>query len=353
MSWIQDIISPQTRKWEEFYRNRFQHDRIGQTNVPQSNKVGWSLDQRMADMRRMQDLTREASRLGAQMIVWPETMFPGFLLDGPALDALEGVRGRYPEVVRNIRWFVDGLIATQTEAGVPMLVGAVGQDGVEFQRDPVFDWRTEARVNSVFKVRAGRVGPGRYDKRVLTPFGEVMPYISAWPWLEKQLLALGAGGMTFDLARGQDAVRFEARGRVIATPICFEATNSGAVRSHVRSGPGPAANLIINLTNDGWFGSSDSTRRHHMLCARWRAVELGMPLVRVANTGMSCLVDPEGRVRDAMPGREDGARVFEVPGGYRMTPFRAAGNLWTWLPASGAILLVFSSYWRRGRRADG
>ncbi|MCC6285603.1 MAG: apolipoprotein N-acyltransferase [Phycisphaerales bacterium] len=329
--------------------------RVGvvQTNVPQSNKIGWSLEQRIADLRRMQALSREAAAEGAEVIVWPETMFPGFMLDSPALEALEAVRSKFPVEARNIRWFADELLATQRSAGVPMLVGAAGQDDVVFAQGPQFDWRVGARYNSVFEVREGRVEPRRYDKRVLTPFGEVMPYVSAWPWLERKLLALGAGGMTFDLAPGTEPVRFEVGGRVIATPVCFEATNAGVVRSHLLGGAGKPGDLIINLTNDGWFGTADSSREHHLLCARWRAVELGVPLVRAANTGISCVIEPDGHVQRAMGVRVDGAEVFGVSGAYRVTPFRAVGNVWTWIPAGGTILLLAGSYCGRRCRADG
>jgi apolipoprotein N-acyltransferase len=197
-----------------------------------------------------------------------------------------------------------------------MLVGAIGYDDVQYAREPDGRLRRSetASYNSVFSIVAGRV-TGRYDKVHLTPFGEVMPYISAWPWLEQTLLGFAAAGMAFDLsaadeprvlqvpvARG-DPGDFELPDRAyqpvrIATPVCFESTDAALCRRLVNlaeNGSG-APFFIVNPTNDGWFGASDAGREHHLQLARWRAVENAVPVVRAANTGISCAIDHRGRV---------------------------------------------------------
>jgi apolipoprotein N-acyltransferase len=263
-----------------------------------------------------------------------------------------------------------------------MVVGAIGIDGLAFEEAPGggIEALAEATHNSAFLIRDGQVDPLRYDKIHLTPFGEVMPYISAWPWLERRLLDLGARGMSFDLDAGRRAERLEVpagpgvapwRPRelvgaaadapaqtqagstlMIATPICFEVTSSVVCRRLVYEDGARAADLIVQLTNDGWFGASAGGRLTHLLTARWRAVELGVPLVRAANTGISAAVDARGRVfarTDASPGSpdptDDGRLLVvdaELPPPGAPTPFARIGNLvgWASVLGSAATLVV-------------
>src|SRR5690606_30188490 len=116
-------------------------------------------------------------------------------------------------------------------------------------------------------------------------FGEVMPYISNFPALEQALMDLAAGGMSFALRRGADAhgltVPAGEEPLHIATPICFEAASGPTTR---RLAAQPRAHLLVNVTNDGWFGDFDPARLQAAQIARWRAVELATPVVRAANT---------------------------------------------------------------------
>ena len=164
------------------------------------------------------------------------------------------------------------------------------------------------------------VREGRYDKIVLTPFGEIMPWLSSVPALQQFLLNLGAAGMSFDLASGQTATVFEfstADGQRVraVTPICFEATVPWLNRRLVYGSGGPRrADLMVSPSNDGWFGRFAGGREFHLLFARWRCVELGVPMVRAVNTGVTCAIDPAGRVVRAFgPNDTDGVLVVDVP----------------------------------------
>jgi apolipoprotein N-acyltransferase len=185
----------------------------------------------------------------------------------------------------------------------------------------------DARYNSVFLVWQGRVQVDRYDKISLTPFGEVIPYVWRWPGLQKLIMNVGAGGMKFDLTSGSALTVFEApvsrskietvagpmtptaaahsdedRTRVpVVTPICFEATKSDLCRRLVYEGGARRAAIIINMSNDGWFGDLMGGREQHLLAARWRCVELGLPMVRAVNTGISCSIDARGVLRKYGP----------------------------------------------------
>tara|TARA_R110000868_G_scaffold241497_3_gene496823 strand:- start:578712 stop:580499 length:1788 start_codon:yes stop_codon:yes gene_type:complete len=292
---------------------------IVQPNVPQDVRMEWTDRQRVADWFMLRGLT-EASAidpLRPDLIVWPEGFVPGWTFDPISLEHErdEGLtwsmrprfEGDAPDLVGLPRripatTIVDQLLQMQESIGIPMVVGAVAYDNLKIERDRE-DWvlyTNDGMYNSAFVVDGGVVGPVWYNKMHLTPFGEVMPVISNWEWLEQSLLALGAEGMEFILSPGDSPVVLEVPDGDdvirVGTPICFEATVSGVCRSLVFVKGNRRADLLVNMTNDGWFGSWEPSRRSHMLIARWRCVELATPMVRSANTGVSCVIDSRGRV---------------------------------------------------------
>ena len=290
-----------------------------QSNVPQSNKIAWTIEDRLRDFERMKDLTREAATKGAEVIVWPETMFPGLALNADAVEAERAAgltyRGGVPSTV-----FHDALLDLQREVGVPMIVGAIAAEGVRFERAPAggVEWRFDRKFNSVFVVQGGGVEPARYDKMHLTPFGETMPYISWNKWLEGRLLAIGAGGMKFDLSAAQrqaPLILRPTKGRLagrevrVATPVCFEMTDARLVSGLAAGGE---AQVILNVTNDGWFGPYAGGREEHLRAGVWRARELAVPVVRAANTGVSAVISSRGESLDALPPRTEGVLVSPV-----------------------------------------
>ncbi|MEQ9617445.1 MAG: apolipoprotein N-acyltransferase [Phycisphaerales bacterium] len=344
---------------------------IIQTNIPQSNKQFGSVAERVADFEHALDLTFDASQLDPppDLIVWPETMVPADLgLNAAAHDAQARIGLSVPIMTPEgeqrlpTTYFGDRIIGLQRVIGVPMLVGAIAQDGLRYEDedgDGTPEVLSDGRYNSAFLIRDGVVEETRYDKITLTPFGEVMPYISAWPWLERQLLALGAQGMSFDLDSGARRTVFEVAnpaGEVfrIVTPICFEITYAGACRELVFEDGERRADLMLNLTNDGWFGEWDPGRELHLDAARWRAAELATPVVRAANTGYSCLIDESGRVVSRLEANEEGVLVVEVAKGQGTTRFARTGFLVPWLATGGSVaLLVFTAFrGGRGRKAS-
>ena len=114
---------------------------------------------------------------------------------------------------------------TVLQSDLPQVPGMTPRDTIGLRQDgDRFRW--DRQFNSAYLVGAGPPPYPRYDKVFLAPFGETMPYISNWDWLERALLSVGAAGMTFDLDRGGEPVRFDVPwqgGSVrVATPICFE-----------------------------------------------------------------------------------------------------------------------------------
>lgn len=347
-----------------------------QTNLPQTLRGGWGPAERLDTMRVLMDQSEAAAGSGAKpdLVVWPETLFPGdhlletdlrqdrdlgliwFLPDGSLADGIPGGSRVPPESLLR----AGGRIAVptdlparlvrawQADLGVPLMLGASGWSGYRVTADAsgAIEMDYDDRFNSVHLLDGGRVEPRRYDKQNLTPFGEVMPYISAWGWLEQKMLAVGAQGMAFDLAAGTDPAPFElaVEGQTepvrVATPICFEATEPWVMRSLAFDGNRRRADVFVQLTNEGWFGSSDAMRTTHADLVRWQAMLLATPLIRSTNTGLTLAIDGRGRLLEpeaAPQTRSEGYLVAELP---------LAGRSWHGSPyaARGAVAGVLSEW---------
>jgi len=348
---------------------------IIQTNVPQNNKIAWSYEQKRADFDRFSEMTRDAvsqSDAGAlDLIVWPETMYPGLALDP---DAVRGERGAGLAFADGTptTYFHDAIVELQLEIGIPMLIGAIGVDnlriginkttgGVEIDEDAIY--------NSVFLIDNGAITAQRYDKMHLTPFGEVMPYISASDWLESKLLALGAPGMSFALEAGADPSPIvvplkeappsdvsdgapKPESMRVATPICFEASMPGVMRRLVYGNDSVRrADIVIQLSNDGWFGDWRGGRSQQLQLCRWRAIELGVSFARSVNTGLSACIAPNGQVSGAAGARaEDDAIRGWLPITDGSTAYVRYGYLLPWITLAFTALAIVVPMVPRGAR---
>lgn len=301
---------------------------VVQTNIPQSNKLGWTIDERFAAMRRFEELTRQAAaaRPTPDFIVWPETMFPGLTLSMDTVDRIDAAfNAANPGLAEEGRQHAFVHMAAralrlQGETGVPMIVGAIAMPDADFRESNGHTRLEGPRHNSAFLLEGGRVRGPRYDKVDLTPFGEVIPYVWRWPALQEKLLSIGAAGMAFDLVPGTEPVLLPMPTRAggdtpagtvqIATPICFEVTRPSLCRWLCYAAGTRRAGVIVNLSNDGWFGPFQSGKEQHLLAARWRCVELGLCMARAVNTGVSAAIDHRGRVLDRV-GTDDGGRSID------------------------------------------
>lgn len=387
--------------------------RVGvvQTNVPQGQKLSWSLERQVEDFRSFMGLTGAlaASRPMPDLIVWPETMFPGWALNPEALAAArEFAQNNSAEPGSPMRLictdFADALLEAQRRLEVPMLIGAEAREGVQAVREDNRPNLISAhKYNSVIAVSDGRSLEARYDKVALTPFGEVIPWLWRWRSVQDAMLNVGAAGMKFDLAFGEHAgpltvplrpvagnvavaeAPTERESIRVATPVCFEITrletcrklvygrpieatgHSTAPATHPDQTPERAA-LIVNVSNDGWFGSerwgifsSDARRAQHLLAGRWRCVELGVPMVRAVNTGLSAFVDAGGRIQSPRIvsgggpkgdrlAQTEAALIGEVRIGPGSTPFGRWGNIFGWAALAGGLGLFVAAFVRRKSR---
>lgn len=354
-----------------------------QTNVPQDNRAAWAPRQRIDDFLRFAELTRAAGAPGdaarPDVIVWPETMFPGLALNPEALERERAAGLTYrvqqpggPDLRVPSMVFADELAALLDGVRVPMVVGAAAVENLRITSDETgaVTFAQDARYNAAFlltpadpgaPIEDGRRHAGRYDKMRLTPFGEIIPVVWRWPAVSRAVLAVGARGMSFDLAMGGSTAPLSlerASGPPVrlAVPICFEASMSAQCRRLVY-GEGGAAHVLVNISNDGWFAGFRGGREQHLLCARWRCVELGVPMVRAVNTGLSAWIDPRGRLLALGPDGVstdawvDGILRADVPfvSGERGTLFGRTGNVFGWSAVVGtAALLVAAVFRRRG-----
>jgi apolipoprotein N-acyltransferase len=224
--------------------------RLVQAAIPQSLK--WLPETRRRNFERHLSMSLVQGHDEASHIVWPETAAQ-FLLaeDGDARAAVGAV----------------------APPGGTVLTGTVRRDAATGQV-----W------NSLLAIDAGGAVVGVYDKFHLVPFGEYMP-LRGLLGLDK----LTAGGTDFSAGPGPRSLRVP--GLPPFSPlICYEAIFSGAVAD-----PDDRPAWLLNVTNDAWFGRSAGPYQH-FAAARLRAIEEGLPLVRAANTGISAVVDPYGRI---------------------------------------------------------
>jgi apolipoprotein N-acyltransferase len=203
-------------------------------------------------------MTRQAIRQGAELVIWPESATPFRFEDDPL--AAEQVR------------------TLARQARVPILLGS---DQIEAGAQGL----PTKYFNSAFLVRPDGTTGAAYRKMHLVPFGEYVPakriFFFAAPLVEA----------VSDFSAGETATLLPVGAHKISTAICYEVVYPDLVRQFVVGG----SELLTTITNDAWFGATSAPYQHFEQ-ASMRAIEEGRYLVRAANTGVSGIVDPYGRV---------------------------------------------------------
>jgi apolipoprotein N-acyltransferase len=197
-----------------------------------------------------------------------------------------------------------------------------------------------AEFNSSFLVSPGGMTEATYHKRRLVIFGEYIPLVNVLPFL-KWLTPIGSGYTPGDRVVPFDLPSLGAKTSVL---ICFEDMFPHEAREHVQED----TDFLINLTNDGWFGEW-AEQKQQAACALFRAVENGVPLVRCCNNGLTCWIDPQGRIREIEnaggsiygPGFITPEIPLRVPGQRAQTIYNRYGDWFGWscCAVSGAYLL--------------
>ena len=232
--------------------------RVGliQGNVDQDEKVQSA--RAPAIFQEYLTMTRQAIREGAEFVIWPESSTP-FRFEDDVFAAAQ-VRG----------------LARQ--ARVPLLLGSD-----QFVRSPTGGPTTF--YNSAFLVGADGSTRGVYRKMHLVPFGEYVPLKKLFFFAAPLVQAVS------DFSAGEDAALLPVGNHLVSTAICYEVVYPDLVRRFVTGG----SEMLTTITNDAWFGPTSAPYQHFEQ-ASMRAIEEGRYLVRSANTGVSGIVDPYGRV---------------------------------------------------------
>lgn len=232
---------------------------------------------------RYEELSKTVAEAGT-IIIWPETVITDFIYDGVT------------EVAEDPRLPFFG-------RDVGLLVGLL-----------TFRTPTELYNSALAVLPSGKVHPP-YHKRILMPFGEFMPFARTFPWLRQ--MNPTAGDFTAGTSTSVFEYRFgESSAARLSPLICYEDIVPALARDATVQG----AQLLVNMTNDAWFGKSVAPRQHHLI-ASFRAIENRRFLLRSTNSGLTAIVDPTGQTVAELPGFSDGIIQYRVTLLDYLTPY--------------------------------
>jgi apolipoprotein N-acyltransferase len=262
-----------------------------QGNISQENK--WAPENLLHTLERYSALT--FAQQDKDLIVWPETAIPAF----------------YHQVEDNFIPYLETELQTR---GSTLLTGI-----------PLLDMSEWRYYNSIMTIGAAR---RFYRKQHLVPFGEYLPFRAL---LGDRLDALAVPNADFS-AGDHDQALLEAAGVPVGSSICFEIVFGAEIIRVL-----PEAALLVNVSNDAWFGDSLAPHQH-LEMARMRAKETGRPLLRATNTGISAIIDHRGRIMARSPQFEEAVVTGSVVPQQGATPYVRFGNLPVLLLALASLL---------------
>jgi apolipoprotein N-acyltransferase len=284
-----------------------------QARILQEEK--WDEARAIANVGEHLDLTRRAAGGGARLVVWPESSLPDFFDEGPP-------------VARNLRNLA-------REAELYLLFG-------NDDREEDGNGGVRVFVGAKMLSPAGDLAY-RYHKIRLVPFGEYVPM--------QPILTLGGRvaaklvQQVADFTPGHELSLASVDGHSAGAFICYEAIFPELVRGFAAGG----AELLVNITNDAWYGRT-SAPHQHLAMAAFRAVENGKYLVRAANTGITAVIDPRGRILEQTPLFERTVLVRDVPWVRGETFYVRHGDVFAWICLAVAVALTLATFTARTPR---
>jgi len=295
-------------EWTEAYSRPIEVA-VVQGAIPQDQK--WLTENLESILEVYRTRTREAH--GADLIVWPESAIPDL-----ANNHIEFYREVYQEA---------------SARGSSLMMGTLREEDNPKTGE-------EEYFNSVLSMDKSTPGVGWYDKHHLVPFTEVVPV----PGFVRQWLRLMSLPYS-DFNRGAaQQPPLESAGQRISASVCYEdaygATQLPALRT---------ATLLVNVTNDAWFGHSPA-RYQHLQISRMRAQEAGRPMIRAANDGVSAVIGAHGEIVKSAPEYEANVMRASVQPRIGLTPYARTGN---WLVVCLALVFGFAGAYvgRRSKKA--
>ncbi len=272
-----------------------------QGNIDQAIK--WDPAHQMAAIKKHQRLSQAAKSENPDLIVWPESATPFYLFfdQRPTEMVMSGIE----------------------KAGIDFLVGS---PSIAKQGEKVIYY------NSAYLISPTRKDVSKYDKTHLVPYGEYVPFERWLPFLGKLVAQVG------DFRPGKPGKTLSWDKDALGIQICYEVIFPGLSRKLVKNG----ATLLINITNDAWFGTTSGPYQHFSMTI-FRAVENRRALARAANTGISGFIDPVGRILTSTRLLEEAALTHPLPLLREITVYSRFGDLFALTCVAGslfAILLV-------------
>ncbi len=279
-----------------------------QGNIAQD--VKWDPAFQEATVAAYERLTREASAGGSGLVVWPESAVPFYFQDDIKYAS------RIKRVATDVKsYLVTGSPAYDSEGG-----------SIRYR-------------NSAFLLSPKGEVLGRSDKVHLVPFGEYVPLARLLPFVHKLVVGIGdfsPGTGTFPLAIDKGK---------IGVLVCFEGIFPELSRGYVRAG----SRLLVNITNDAWYGRSSAPYQHLSMTV-FRAVENRVPLVRAANTGITAIIDSRGHILGMTQLFRETYLAGEVRMGEGETIYTRYGDIFAWLCLALSAIFILLAFRKKGRR---
>lgn len=282
----------------------------------------------------LQKMSLEAILYDPDMVIWSETAFVPSVNWYTAYPYQGNDQGAVFDYLRDIQGLVNDFVKFGSELGTPLLTGnpsSILKDPTLPPYDENGDWN-KLDFNSVILFDEGSIKK-TYLKQHLVPFTEHFPYEKQMPWLYNLLKANDYHWWE----KGNESVVFEtSNGIRFSTPICYEDVFGDICAEFVENG----ADLIVNMTNDSWSGS-EAAERQHMVMAVFRSVENRRTVLRGTNSGMTCLITPDGKIQGEMEPFKMGYKIWEVP---VFTGEKNGSTLYTRTIDVSARICVYLSY---------
>ncbi len=285
-----------------------------QGNIDQSIK--WDPAFQEETVRIYKALTLQVAPSAGGLIVWPETAAPFFFQNQ---DEMHREVASLPRLTGN--WLLFG--------------------SPSYQRDGL----GMALLNSAFLLSPdGRIA-GQYDKVHLVPYGEYVPLRRFFPFINKLVAGIG----DFRSGPGYEPLIMQANGQPqkLGVMICYEGILAEAGRTYRQQG----ASLLVNITNDAWFGNTSAPYQHLSMTA-FRSVENRLYLVRAANTGISAIIDPTGRIEAHSTLFEKATLKGTVRFMNRNTFYSTYGDVFVYGCILGLILILTMAIKKRSGNHD-
>lgn len=279
--------------------------RLVQPDIKQ--KMDWTLENRQEIMRKLLSATRARSGVDPDIVVWPESSVP-YIIGNDT-----------PDSVRIQKKIADAL------PGNAKLIAGIQRQHLETPQSTP-EWRNSMVVLD----KSARI-TSLYDKHHLVPFGEYLPLRPVLSAIGLNQLVAAQGGFTAGI--GPRLLKAEGIPDLLPL-ICYEAIFPLQINSIK-----PRARWMVHLTNDAWFGDTSGPLQH-LAQAQARAIEQGLPIIRVANTGITAVIDSYGQIQSYLPLNTYGKIDAQLPPALPKTVYATYKELFSVLLIILAMLFI-------------